>query len=115
VIIDFALCFVVMLLLHILTPWWWWIMIVPFIFGVVRAKSGWYAFLLGISSAGLLWLISSTYYYFTGSMIIAHRVTAMVGLGSPLLLIILTSGIAALAGGVACSAGFAIRGIFTGK
>jgi hypothetical protein len=98
-----------MLLLHIITPWWWWIMIVPFVFGVVRARSGWYAFLVGTCSAGLLWLSSSTYYYFTGSTIITHRITSVIGLGSPLLLIFLTAGIAALAGGIACSTGFAIR------
>ncbi len=90
-------------------------MIVPFVFGLVRARSGWYAFLIGMSSAGLLWLTSSTYYYFTGSQIIDHRVGAMIGLGSPLLLIILTAGVAAFAGGIASGAGFAIRNIFTKK
>lgn len=90
-------------------------MIVPFVFGVVRARSGWYAFLIGMSSAGLLWLSSSTYDYFTGSMIITHRITSVIGLGSPLLLIILTAGIAALAGGMACSTGFAIKDTLTKK
>jgi hypothetical protein len=104
-----------MLLLHIITPWWWWIMIVPFVFGMVRTKSGWHAFLIGMSSAGLLWLMTSVYYYFTGSMIIAHRITSMIGLASPLLLIILTAGIATLAGGIACSTGFAIRDAISTK
>ncbi len=104
-----------MWLLHIITPWWWWVMIVPFVFGTVRAKSGWFAFLIGMGSAGLLWLVSSIYYYFTGSAIVTYRITEMIGLGSPLVLIIITAGVAALAGGIACSTGFAIRNIITGK
>jgi hypothetical protein len=90
-------------------------MIVPLVFGVVRAKSGWHAFLIGMSSAGFLWLVSSIYYYFTGSTIITHRITTMIGLGSPFFLIILTAGIAAVAGGIACSMGYAIRDAITEK
>ena len=86
-------------------------MVIPFILGIVRMRSGWYALLIGASSAGLLWLASSMYYYFAGSQIIAGRVATMMGLSSPLLLILITAGVAAIAGGIACSAGFALRGM----
>lgn len=84
-------------------------MVVPFVFGVVRAKSGRYALLLGMFSGGILWFASSTYCYLTGSQIIARRVAAMMGLGSPVLLIIVTTIMAVITGGIAASAGYAIR------
>lgn len=108
-IFDLALCLAVTLLLQIVTPLWWWIMVVPFVFGVVRAKSGRYALLLGVFSGGILWFASSTYYYLAGSQIIARRVAAMMGLGSPVLLIIVTTILAVITGGIAASAGYSIR------
>jgi hypothetical protein len=98
-----------MLLLQIVTPLWWWIMVVPFVFGVVRAKSGRHAILLGVLGGSILWFASSTYYYLAGSQIIARRVAAMMGLGSPVLLIIVTTILAFIAGGIAASAGYSIR------
>ena len=87
-------------------------MVIPFMLGIVRMRSGWYALLIGASSAGLLWFVSSVYYYLTGSQIITGRVATMMGLSSPLLLILITAGVAAIAGGIACSAGYAVRSIF---
>jgi hypothetical protein len=84
---------------------------VPFVLGMIRAKSGWYVFLIGMSSAGLLWFMSSTYYYVTGSQIIANRIAEMFGLGSPFLLIFITGFTAACAGGFAGSSGHAIRNL----
>jgi len=107
--IDFAICFASILLLQIITPWWWWILIVPFVIGMIRARSVWYGFLIGMSSSGLLWFVSSIYYYFSDSQIIAHRVAEMFVLGSPILLILITGFMAALAGGFAGSSGQAIR------
>ena len=84
-------------------------MVVPFLFGSVRAKSGRYAFLLGMLGGGILWFGTCTYYYLAGSQIIARRVAEMMGLGSPILLIIVTTSVAVIAGGLAASAGYAIR------
>ena len=107
--IDFVICFASILLLQIITPWWWWILIVPFVLGIIRAKSGWYGFLIGMSGSGLLWFVSSIYYYFSDSQIIAHRVAEMFALGSPFLLILISGFMAAVAGGFAGSSGHAIR------
>ena len=108
-IVDLVLCFGALLLLQIITPWWWWIMVVPFVFGVLRAKSGWYGFLLGTYAAGVLWLTSSIYYYLTSSQIIVHRVADMFDMGTPLLLILFTAVIAAFAGGVAGMTGYVLK------
>lgn len=110
-IFNIAMCLVVLLIMQIIIPFWWWVMIVPFVFGVVRARSGRDAFLLGILSGGILWLVASIYLYLTGSQIVAGRVAIMMGLSSSPLLIVLTSLIAAGSSGVAASTGFAVRRI----
>jgi hypothetical protein len=108
------MCLVVLLIMQIIIPFWWWVMVVPFVFGVLRARSGRDAFLLGVLSGGILWLIASTYLYLTSSHIVAGRVAIMMGLGSSPLLLVLTSLIAATSSGIAASTGFVVRRIIPG-
>jgi len=84
-------------------------MVVPFVFGLLRAKSGWYGFLLGVYTAGALWLTGSIYFYLRGSQIITHRVADIFDVGTPLLLILFTAIIAAFAGGVAGMTGYVLK------
>ena len=89
-------------------------MVVPFIFSMVRSRSGRDAFLVGSLSSGVIWFAVSLYYYLTGSQIIAQRVATMMGLGSSLILIVLTTLIALVAGGIAASAGYAVKRLIPG-
>lgn len=98
-----------MLFLQLLTPFWWWIMMVPFLYGIVKARSGWKGFGVGMASAGLLWLFGSLYYWLTGGGTIAQRVAIMMKLGSPLLLIAAITLVAVLAGGFAGNSGYFLR------
>jgi len=84
-------------------------MVVPFVFGILRAKSGWYGFLLGTYTAGALWLVGSVYYYLSGSQVITQRVADILNINTPLLLIFLTAVIAAFAGGIAGTTGYALK------
>jgi len=102
----------IMLGLQVLTPFWWWIMIVPFAYGAAAARSGARALSVGFISAGLLWLGSSLYFYFTGSRIIAGRISRMIGLGDPVLVILTTALAAALAAAISGYAGYAVRRLF---
>jgi len=111
-IIGIIICLVVMLILQILTPFWWWIMVVPFVYGIVKAHACRKGFLVGMTSAGLLWLFGSLYYLFTSAGIIAQRVAVMMNLGSPLLLVVATTLVAALAGGFAGSSGYFLKKVF---
>ncbi len=110
-ILDVVLCIFGIAILQVITPWWWWIIVLPFVVGTVRARSGVHGFLLGSLSCGILWLLASVFQYFTGSQIIARRVALMFGVGAPFLLVIITTLIAAISGGLAASTGHAIRQI----
>ena len=65
---------ILMLILHLTTPFWWWIMVVPFLYGLIRSRSALHAFSTGLGSAGLLWLGASIYLYNTGSALIAEKI-----------------------------------------
>ena len=110
--IGIIICFIFILILQLLTPFWWWIMVVPFIYSFVRARSGWKGFQIGMLSAGLLWFLSSLYMYLTGSKIISTRIAQMFNIGIPWIMVILTTLIAALAAGFAGLAGYSLRAFF---
>jgi hypothetical protein len=102
-------CAVIMLVLHLLTPYWWWVMIVPFAYGAAAARSGWKGIRTGFLAAGLLWLGGGLYFFLTGSGIIAGRMAKMFGFGASWLMILVTALVAALAAAFAGHAGFAVR------
>jgi len=109
--IEMLVCLLTMLALQIVTPYWWWVMIVPFVFGAAAAKSGWGAIRTGLFSAGLLWLGAGTYFYLTGSQLIATRMARMFGLGQTWPMIAATALVAALAAGLAGYAGYSVGGL----
>lgn len=110
--IAILVCLLAMLVLQLITPYWWWVMIIPFSFGAAVATSGWRAIRTGLLSAGLLWLGAGTYFYLTGSHLIATRIARMFGLGKSWPLIAVTAVVAALAAGLSGYAGYATRHVF---
>ena len=113
--IAVLMCLLVMLVLHILTPYWWWVMIVPFAYGAAAAKSGWKALRTGFLAAGMLWLGASAYFFLTGSGMITARVAKMFGLGRSWLMIAITALVAALTAAVSGYAGYTVRPLFRRK
>jgi hypothetical protein len=113
--IAVLMCLLVMLVLHILTPYWWWVMIVPFAYGAAAAKSGWKALQTGFLAAGMLWLGASAYFFLTGSGMITARVAKMFGLGRSWLMIAITALVAALTAAVSGYAGYTVRPLFRRK
>lgn len=114
-----AICFIVMLILQLATPFWWWIMLVPFLFGMLGATSAWQSARTGMFSAGFLWLLAGLFYWLTASQIITMRVAKMLGerfeVESVILVFALTTMVAALAGGVSAATGFWGRELFAMK
>jgi hypothetical protein len=108
-------CLLIMLGLHLLTPYWWWVMVVPFAYGAAAGKSGWRAFRTGLLSAGLLWLGAAVFFYLTGGRLIASRMAVMFRLGDSWLMIVATALIAAIAAALSGYAGYAVRGLFGRK
>ncbi len=110
--IGVLICFFGILILQLATPFWWWIMAVPFVFAIFKARSGWDGFRTGMLSAGALWLLASLYYWLTGSGIIVSRVADMMGVGSPVVVLLATTLIAILAAGFSGTTGYFLRGAF---
>ena len=106
---GFLVCLVALLLAHWLTPFWGWAMLVPFGYALVWAPEVGRAAVIGAASAGGVWLVAALVLYLTGSELVATRVAAMVGVGVPLLLVLATGLVAAVAGALAGSAGAALR------
>jgi hypothetical protein len=113
--IAVLVCLLVMLVLHVLTPYWWWVMIVPFAYGAAASRSGGQALRTGFLSAGLLWLGASVFFFLTGSRFIAERMARMFGLGRPWLMIPATAFVAAVAAAFSGYAGYAVRALFKAK
>ncbi len=110
--ISFVSSTLLLFLLLFFTPYWWWIIVVPLLFGFWKSESGWRAFRDGSFSSGIVWISGALYYYWTESDIIARRVAEMFTLPSPWLLILATTLVAVICGGVAASTGFSFRSAF---
>ena len=112
---DIVGCLVVLLILHLVTPFWWWVMAVPFLYGLLLGRAAWRSFRAGAVAAGALWLAASAYFYLTGSSLVARRMAAMMRLGSSWLMVAATGLLAGLAAGMAGLAGYSIRALFQRK
>lgn len=106
------LCLCTLLILQITTPYWWWILLVPFVYGVAFAATGWKGFRTGMLSSGLLWFFTGLYHLLTKSDIIAQRMAVMMKVNSPWILLLITAFIAALCGGFAGITGFFVKRTF---
>lgn len=104
--------FLLMFILHILTPFWWWILVIPFFYGLIFSRSGFRAFLSGMLSAGFLWLLASLHLYLTNSQAIVARISEMIGVHIPLLLLIAATGIGMACGGFSGSSGYFLKALF---
>ncbi len=110
-IVDLILCILIMLALQLLTPHWWWIMVVPLLYGLIKADSGAKAFLVGMASSALLWLCASYLFWKTGGGLIAQRMSAVLGIEQAGYLIAATVALALLSGGFSAGAGFYLKAL----
>lgn len=114
-IFNIILCLLLLLGLQVLTPHWWWIMVVPFLWGVIRGRGGAAAFMVGMVSAGILWLVAGVYYWQDDGALIVRRVGAMLSIGNPWLLVAATVAIAVIVGGVSAMTGQALHAALRNK
>lgn len=103
--------FLLLFILHVLTPFWWWVLVVPFLYGLTLARSGWGAAAAGTFSAGLLWFLGSLHLYLTHSRWIISRISQLAEAPSPYLLIVAATVIAMVCGGFAGSSGYALKAL----
>ena len=95
--------------MQLLFPIWIWVLIIPCLLQILALDPPWSAFLKGGCSGGLLWLISSLFYWYTAADIIAGRMTLMLQLPQPAWLVIITVLIAFIAAGCAALSGALLR------
>jgi hypothetical protein len=110
--IAVLVCFLLMLALQLATPFWWWIMVVPFLYGILKARSVREGMKIGTMSAAALWLLMSGYQWLSGSGGVSQRVIAMVGWESSGILVLITTLVASLASGSAACSGCCLRKVF---
>lgn len=113
--IGILVCAVFILALQLITSFWWWIMLVPFLYSLLLSKSVWQGFRTGAVSAGLIWSGMSAFMYLSGSKIIAARVTLMFGLNISWTMVLVTTLVAAVLGGLAGLTGSMFKKAFAPK
>ncbi|MEZ4766657.1 MAG: hypothetical protein R3C26_26720 [Calditrichia bacterium] len=106
------LLIIAMLVLYYFQPYWWWILVLPLFYGFIFGKKPLNSFLVGLSSAGLVWIGVATYQYFNDAAVIAQKIAEMMNVGSPFLLIGITGLIAIICGGVGALTGNVLRNLF---
>ncbi len=111
-VLDIFICMLIISLLQTLTPYWWWIIIVPFIYGLIKIQSASKGLLVSIISSGLSWLFYCLYYLLFGNNNIIKKVAIMMKLNTPLLIIIIIALITILATGIAEYCGYCMRNLF---
>lgn len=107
----FALILILTLLLQLWLPWWT-VMAVPFAACFWMAGTARQAFAASFLAVFLLWLGASLFFHLRSGGILSERVSALLHVGSPLLLILITALTGALAAGAAGWAGLECSAFF---
>ena len=92
------------------TPWWMmWVAlgVCGYFVNTYREAMG-----IGVATASLTWGIKLGIGVFTGGSILMQRVADMMGLGSPILLIIATLVLGVFLGGISAVSGYQLRRMF---
>lgn len=97
---------------HLFLPWWTIVVIAGFV-GVFTEYSGIRAFVLGFLSVALLWGLYAAFVNYQNEGIIANRLGALFGNMSPASLILITSLIGGLLGGLGVLTGNQGRKLIT--
>ena len=92
------------------TPWWMmWVAlwVCGYFVNTYREAMG-----IGVATASLTWGIKIGIGFFSGGSILMQRVADMMGLGSPILLIIATLVLGVFLGGISAVSGYQLRRMF---
>ena len=92
------------------TPWWMmWVAlgVCGYFVNTYREAMG-----IGVATASLTWGIKIGIGFFSGGSILIQRVADMMGLGSSLLLILVTLVLAVIMGGLSAISGYQLRKVF---
>lgn len=108
---NFLIIAILAAILQVFTPWWV-IAIVPFLILFWRPARAMGAFWTGFGGIGITWLIYGYYQHFISDGAISDRVAQLFMLPNGITLLLVTSLIGGLVGGLSGVAGYWVRQIF---
>lgn len=108
-LLELAACAALLIVLHFVTPWWWWVAVVPFAYGLLRARSFRQAGRVGFLAPGLVWLAAADVAWRGGADLIAARVAVAMLVRRPEFVLAATGIVAGMVGLLAALAGRAWR------
>lgn len=88
---------------------WWWPALAGYIAGFWLGRDGGKAFLAGFAGAASAWLALAAFMDWRNHHLLSGKVAALMGLPSPLLLLLLSGVIGGLLGGLGAWAGQSLR------
>ncbi len=96
-------------LFQYLTSSWWWVIVIPFFSGALYREGMMKATIQGSLIGGIVWTGISVAQFFGSADIVSDKIAAMIGIGQPFLLTIITGVLGFLLGAIAANTGNAIK------
>ncbi len=90
---------------------WWSLAFVAFIIGYLSNLTGWAAFGAGLLGAGGVWFAYAMWLNIGNESLLANKIGPMFFIPEPLLLVVVSAGIAGLVGALAAAGGRNLRGL----
>ena len=106
---SMLLTLVLVFLFQILFYSWWWAMLIPLVLGFLEKDSAAKASLGSGSGVFVLWFGMALFQWFSQGEFIVPRISAVIGVGSGFILVLITAILGLLVASVSGYAGFAIR------
>jgi hypothetical protein len=111
---NFILIFVITAVLQLVAPWWV-VALTPFLINAWRPISPVYAFFISFAAIAMLWFSYGLYLHVNTAGSMSNRIAEIFSLPGGLPLLLLTSLIGGLVGGVAGLTGFYVQQLFQVK
>lgn len=105
---NFILIFIVTAILQFFTPWWS-IALIPFLIAAWRPTTALKSFAAGFLAIALLWFLYGLYLHINTQGVISNKIAEIFSLPNGMLLLIVTTLVGGLVGGLAGLSGHFIR------
>jgi hypothetical protein len=92
---------------------WWAFCVAALLAGLIVKPGAWKAFSAGFSSIFLLWALAAWMSHSANGGFMAEKMSLLMGLSSPVLLLFISALLGALLGGLSCLTGQGLRNVFS--
>lgn len=107
---NFIIIFIVTALLQFFTPWWT-VALIPFIIAAWRPTTSFQSFFTGFLAIALLWFLYGLYLHINSQGAMSNKIAEIFSLPNGILLLIVTTILGGLVGGLAGLSGYFVRKI----